>query len=347
MKKVKEYHILKYNLEHFIKKYSVIYTNNYNLNISKNEYVIKSFGDKKYTYNETIKKVDTLNRVYYNRVSYIRNLYDKHKLKESDYLKKQYNNTLFNLSNGFIKDFSNILTIKRIDYRRVYINYKRYRNNRDVLSESNFLRIIRNDGLDIININYLEEFINKYYNTKEEFIISLIGSEICFIKSFNKLIAEIGVLLGFKYKEILLLCELIEIIYGGRHYNYKNKYKLSNKKWFNEIFIGFLKKYLWMDNTSQDNILKLIQYLDLDYQQSKYLIFYLANKCTGTIMGDKTLDSYNINKFEDILNKEDWDTLINNVIYIGNNSNLSLHKDGIINLIPIEKEKEIKSLIEQ
>lgn len=291
------------------------------------EYLRKKFGDNKYSYEEFVeleKKFEKRHSNYISTFNYT--------------VKRMIENRFKKLS-----DFYTSITMKRIKEEHILqlraimesdleiVDYydDEIKKDEDDLMIYSPLRYIKRiyDSYSCNKKKNFEsktkEFVKTYFKSKEEYIFECLMLEISFLHKysiFGKELEMLGEIIGFSNKkqfQILMSC--INAIYRGG-FNYLNFDKLSES--FKKILIEYLisGKMIMLEYFNiSEYILIIIKEMNLNYEETKQIIFSYANQCLNNYVNKRTLKSYDL-PFKTILNEEDWNHLINEVIFIEDDS---------------------------
>ena len=298
--KIKPYHLHKYNQAQFLNTFTKI--EQHVKILTYESFLEKYFKNNKYTYKEMTEKQKALKRVYY-KYMHIMPKDNRHSLG------KKYNEALHNFMPEKTKEHAAVFNINLT--REHFTCFQNY----STIQTLNIVRNIDRNNFDI-DSSALKSLITKYYNGKKDFFIKLVASELSFIHTyeiFGKVWDQIADILGIeKHKQIVQLLNGInrDRIYGT---------VTLPKKTINLIVDLVCDDTIWMDSSTSKTLTNMFKYISMTYEQKKKLIFAKANKCTGIIAGNVTLESYNF-PFKNILTSEDYNILINEIIFIGNNS---------------------------
>ena len=240
----------------------------------------KYFKNNKYTYKEMTEKQKALKRVYY-KYMHLMPKDNRHSLG------KKYNEALHNFIPEKTKEHAAVFNINLIREHFIYAQ--------------NYSTI---------------EIVFKYYNGKEDFFIKLVASELSFTHTyeiFGKVWDQIANILGIENPR-----QIVQLLNGVNRNRIYETVTLP-KETINLIVDLVCDNTIWMDSSTPETLTNMFKYISMTYEQKKKLIFAKANKCTGIIAGNVTLESYNF-PFKSMLTSEDYNTLINEIVFIGNNS---------------------------
>lgn len=298
--KIKPYHLYKYNQEQFLNTFTKVEQRVKILTYES--FLEKYFKNNKYTYKEITEKQKALKRVYYK--------YMRPMTKDNRHsLGKKYNEALHNFTPEETKEHAAVFNINLIrEYFTCTQNY----------STIELLNIVRSMNKNNLEIDYsaLKSLIVKYYNGKEDFFIKLVASELSFTytyESFGKVWDRIADILNIANPR-----QIVQLLNGINRNEIYGTVTLPQET-INLIVDLVCDNTIWMDSSTSETLTNMFKYISMTYEQKKKLIFAEANKCTGIIAGNVTLESYNL-PFKDILTKEDYNILINDIIFIGDNS---------------------------
>ena len=297
---IKPYHIYKFDKSEFIKKFQKVQIPIRIL--SKKDFLHKYFKDDLYTYEQVIKKLKILERVYYNYSN----------IQHRDFgekLAKQYENAILNFMPIELKEHAEVFNINL--NRDHYCKSRSYSN----IKTLNIVRHLDRNSIDINNTT-LQALVTKYYKGNEDFFIKLVASELSFTHDyeiFDKAWIQLANILSIKNHK-----QIVELLNGINRNRIYDDIKLS-KNTIKTVIDLVCNNTIWMDSSASKTLTSMLEHIDMTYEQKKQLIFAKANKCTSIIAGKVTLDSYNL-PFQDTLTEEDYYTLINDIIFIGNNS---------------------------
>ena len=298
--KIKPYHLYKYNQEQFLRTFTKIEQPVKILTYES--FLEKYFKNNKYTYKEITEKQKVLKRVYYK---YMRLMTKNNR----NSLRKKYNEALHNFMPEKTKEHAAVFNI---NLTREHFTC---RQNYSTVQVLNIVRDVEYNNLEIDSLD-LKSLIAKYYNGKEDFFIKLVASELSFThryELFGKVWDRIADILSIEnHKQIV---ELLNGINRNRIYETVT----LPKETINLIIDLVCDNTIWMDSSPSKTLINMFKYISMTYEQKKKLIFAKANECTCIIAGNVTLESYNL-PFESILMSEDYSTLINKIIFIGDNS---------------------------
>ena len=298
--KIKPYHLYKYDQEQFLKTFTKI---EQPIKILTYEsFLEKYFKNNKYTYKEITEKQKVLKRVYYKYM----HLMTK---DNRNSLRKKYNEALHNFMPEKTKEHAAVFNI---NLTREHFTC---RQNYLTVQVLNIVRGIEYNNLEIDSLD-LKSLIARYYNGKEDFFIKLVASELSFTHTyeiFGKAWDRIADILSIKNPR-----QIVQLLNG---INRDRIYKTVTlpKETINLIIDLVCDNTIWMDSSTSKTLTNMFKYISMTYEQKKKLIFAKANRCTNIIAGNVTLESYNL-PFESILVSEDYNTLINEIIFMGDNS---------------------------
>ena len=292
------------------------------------EYLRKKFGDNKYSYEEFVeleKKFKkrhsnyistfnyTVKRMIENRFKKVSDLYISRTMKiikqehilqlraimKSDLEIVDYYDDKVKKDEDDLMIYSPLRYVKRI-YDSYYCNEKEYIKNFE---------------------SKTKEFVKTYFKSKEEYIFECLMFEISFLhkySTFGKELEMLGKIIGFSnIKQFQIIVNCMNSIHRNEFYSFQFD-KLSTK--FRDLLINSLTfGEIYLDGYTSEAIITIIKLINLSYEEKKQIIFAYANQCSSVIAGIRTLESYNL-PFKNILKGEDWEHLINEVIFIGDNS---------------------------
>ena len=298
--KIKPYHLHKYNQAQFLNTFTKV---EQRVKILTYEHFLeKYFKNNKYTYKEMTEKQEVLKRVYY-KYMHIMPKDNRHSLG------KKYNEALYNSIPEKTKEHAAVFNINLTREHFIYVQ------NYSTIEILNIVRNVKCNNLEIDSSD-LKSLIAKYYNGKEDFFIKLAASELSFIyfyEIFGKVWDQIADILGIENPR-----QIVQLLNGVNRDRIYETVTLSQET-INLIVDLVCDNTIWMDSSPSKTLTNMFKYISMTYEQKKKLIFAKANKCTSIIAGNVTLESYNL-PFKSILTSEDYNTLINEVIFIGDNS---------------------------
>lgn len=298
--KIKPYHLHKYNQTQFLNTFTKV---EQDVKILTYESLLeKYFKNNKCTYKEMTEKQKALKRAYY-KYMHIMPKDNRHSLG------KKYNEALYNSIPEKTKEHAAVFNI---DLTREHFTCVQ---NYSTIKTLNIVRNVEYNNLEIDSSD-LKSLIAKYYNGKEDFFIKLAASKLSFTHTyeiFGKVWDQIADILGIENPR-----QIVQLLNGINRDRIYNAVTLPQET-INLIVDLVCDNTVWMDSSPSKTLTNMFKHISMTYEQKKKLIFAKANKCTGIIAGNVTLESYNL-PFKSILTSEDYNILINEVIFIGNNS---------------------------
>lgn len=298
--KIKPYHLYKYDQKQFLNTFTKVEQDVKILTYES--FLEKYFKNNKYTYKEITEKQKALKRVYY-KYMHLMPKDNRHSLG------KKYNEALHNFIPEKTKEHAAVFNINLI--REHFI----YAQNYSTIEILNIVRNVKYNNLEI-DSSALKSLIAKYYNGKEDFFIKLVASELFFTytyESFGKVWDQIADILGIENPR-----QIVQLLNGVNRDRIYETVTLP-KETINLIVDLVCDNTIWMDSSTSKTLTSMFKYINMTYEQKKKLIFAKANKCTSIIAGNVTLKSYKL-PFKSILTSEDYNTLINEIVFIGDNS---------------------------
>lgn len=294
------------------------------------EYLRKKFGDNKYSYEECVeleKKFKkrhsnyistfnyTVKRMIENRFKKVSDLYISRTMKiikqehilqlraimKSDLEIVDYYDDKVKKDEDDLIIYSPLRYVKRI-YDSYYCNEKKYIKNFE---------------------SKTKEFVKTYFKSKEEYIFECLMFEISFLHEYSIFGKELEILNSIiecsSNKQLKILMSCINAIYRSE-FDYANFDKLSKsfKKTLIEYLISgkmIMREYFDISKS----ILRIIKEMNLNYEETKQIIFAYANQCLNNYVNKRTLKSYDL-PFKKILKEEDWNHLIYQVIFVEDDS---------------------------
>ena len=293
------------------------------------EYLRKKFGDNKYSYEEFVELEKKFKKRHSNYISTFN--YTVKRMIENRF--KKVSDLYISRTMKIIKQ-EHILQLRAImksDLEIVdYCNYYEIRTKKDDLMIYSPLRYVKriydsyycNEKKYIKNFeSKIKEFVKTYFKSKEEYIFECLMFEISFLHEysiFGKELEMLGKIIGFSNrKQFQIIVNSMNSIHRNKFYSFQFD-KLSTK--FRDLLINSLTSgKMNLNGSANKTIIEIIKHIDLSYEEKKQIIFAYANQCSYVIAGKRTLESYNL-PFKNILKEEDWEHLINEVIFIGDNS---------------------------
>ena len=295
--KIKPYHLHKYNQAQFLNTFTKV--EQHVKILTYESFLEKYFKNNKYTYKEITEKQKAFTRVY-DKYMHIMPRDNRHSLG------KKYNEALHNFMPEKTKEHAAVFNI---DLTREHFTC---RQNYSTIKILNIVRSMNKNNFDIDS----SALITKYYNGKEDFFIKLVASELSFIHTyeiFGKVWDQIADILGIENHK-----QIVQLLNGINRNRIYGTVTLPQET-INLIVDLVCDNTVWMDSSPSKTLTNMFKHISMTYEQKKKLIFAKANECTSIIAGNVTLESYNL-PFKDILTKEDCNTLMNEVIFTGDNS---------------------------
>lgn len=298
--KIKPYHLYKYDQKQFLNTF--IKVEQHVKILTYESFLEKYFKNNKYTYKEMTEKQKVLKKVYY-KYMHLMTKDNRHSLG------KKYNEALHNFMPEKTKEHTAVFNI---NLTREHFTCAQNYSTIELLS---IVRSMDKNNFDI-DSSALKSLVAKYYNGKEDFFIKLVASELSFIHTyeiFGKIWDQIADILDIKNHK-----QIVQLLNGVNRNRIYETVTLP-KETINLIIDLVCDNTIWMDSSTSKTLTNMFKHISMTYEQKKKLIFAKADKCTGIIAGNITLESYNF-PFKSMLMSEDYNTLINEVIFIGNNS---------------------------
>lgn len=298
--KIKPYHLYKYDQKQFLNTFTKV--EQHVKILTYESFLEKYFKNNKYTYKEMTEKQKALKKIYY-KYMHLMTKDNRHSLG------KKYNEALHNSIPEKTKEHAAVFNINLI---REHFTYAQNYSTIEIL---NIVRNVKYNNLEIDSLG-LKSLVVKYYNGKEDFFIKLVASELSFThtyESFGKVWDQIADILDIKNHK-----QIVQLLNGVNRDRIYETVTLP-KETINLIINLVCDNTIWMDSSTSETLTNMFKHINMTYEQKKKLIFAKANKCTGIIAGNVTLESYNF-PFKSILTSEDYNTLINEIVFIGNNS---------------------------
>lgn len=321
-------------IDRISKKYRSKFINKYKSKLSEEEYILLKFKDKKLTYQEHNKLLNKCKRRYASYSSHLEKfIFNKIQKKVNKIINRfvaiiltkipdRYKEEAFILNiNTFTLCYQFFMEAFRINQHKE-LPFFLFSHLRILDKYSNEFKI---ENYEKLHDKYID-YINKYFTSIDDYIIDISAEEISFMHKGNdksrlwsNAYSILFYLLNYYPKNIEAIQATLEGIYRNRELELENIKYLS--KYQQRIIIEKIKlNKIRFDYNTPTGIKLIFKYFpSLTYEDKKEIIYSRCNDCCGIIFGDRKLSSYNL-PFENILTKEDYQYMIDNLIFIGNNS---------------------------
>lgn len=277
--------------------------------ITLDKYILKKFGDTKLSYPEYVIKVKLYTRTYKTiRARMVYQLELKNNALKNEAI-KEFKTYLYACFNEADRSYLKLFDLS--------LNDKILLLDKGDLLEKSSGKILRYMERKSVSKELLKDFLRAINISSEEFLYKCLAQEVGFLYDYN--------IFGKQINRLKLLLEIEENTRdASRFMSDCNKGRITSRPIASKhIQIKVIQETIhgtFALTRSVKTIEQLIAHSDVPYDLIKKLIFSNTRNLTNVVAGDVTRESYNIDgEIKSFLTAEDF-KLLENVIFIGNNS---------------------------